>query len=103
MLDEGVPVDSVDWHGLTALQRAAMLNQTDAMHELLQRGADVNKRDRYDGLTALHWSAMKNRTDAIRLLLENRASTTIKDKKGRTPIDCARAVNSQEAVLLLQQ
>ena len=103
MLDEGVPVDSVDGIGFTELQRAAMFNQTDAMHELLQRGADVNKRDRYDGLTALHYSAMENRTNAIRLLLENRASTTIKDKKGRTPIDCARAVNSQEAVLLLQQ
>ena len=103
MLDGGMPVDIVDRAGMTALQWAAMLKQTDVIHKLLQRGADVNKRNRYDGLTALHWSAMNDRTDAIRLLLENGASTTIKDKKGRTPIDFAREYNSQEALLLLQQ
>ena len=103
MLDGGMPVDSFDGYGLTALQYAARYNRTDVIHELLQRGADVNKRNRYDGLTALHWSAMNNRTNAIRLLLENGASTTIKDKKGRTPIDFAREYNSQEALLLLQQ
>ena len=73
-------------------------NQTDVMHELLQRKADVNKRDPDDGQTALHWSAMLNNTDAIRLLLGKGASTTIKDKKGRTPIDVAREEKSQEAV-----
>ena len=103
MLDGGMPVDSVDRVGMTALQHAAMYSETDVIHKLLQRGADVNKRDRDDGRTALHYSARKNNTDAIRLLLQNGASTTIKDKKGRTPIDCTREYNSQEAVLLLQQ
>ena len=103
MLDGGMPVDSVDWAGFTALQCAAMLNQTDVIHKLLQRGADVNKRDRYHGQTALHCSALNNITDTIRLLLENGASTTIKDNEGRTPIDLAREWKSQEVVLLLQQ
>ena len=103
MLDGGMPVDIVDWAGFTALQCAAMLGRTDVIHKLLQRGADVNKRDRDDGLTALHWSALNNSTDTIRLLLENGASTTIKDKKGRTPIDLAREWKKQEAVFLLQQ
>ena len=102
MLDGGVLIDSVDRIGLTALQYAAWYNRTDVIHELLQRGADVNKRDRYFGLTALHWSAMKNNTDDIRLLLRNGASTTIKDDGGRTPIDWARKKNHQEAVLLLR-
>ena len=103
ILDEGMPVDSVDGIGWTALQYAAMYNRTDVMHELLQRKADVNKRDRDYGRTALHWSAMNNSTDDIRLLLENGASTTIKDKWDRTPIDLAREQKNQEAVLLLQQ
>ena len=102
MLDGGMPIDIVDRAGMTALQWAAMLKQTDVIHKLLQRGADVNKRDRDDGRTALHYSARKNNTDAIRLLLQNGASTTIKDNKGRTPIDVAREHNHQEAVLLLQ-
>ena len=103
MLDGGVPVDSFDWGGWTALQCAAMNNHTDVIYELLQRGADVHKGDHYGGLTALHYSARYNKTDAIRLLLRNGASTTIKDKWDRTPIDLAREQNNQEAVLLLQQ
>ena len=101
MLDGGVLIDSVDRIGLTALQQAARYNRTDVIHELLQRGADVNKRDRDFGLTALHWSAMNNSTDAIRLLLRNGASTTIKDNEGQTPIDRARQYNRKEAVLVL--
>ena len=98
-----MPVDSFDGYGWTALQCAAMENHTDVMHKLLQRGADVNKRDRDYGRTALHLSARYNNTDAIRLLLENGASTTIKNDEGLTPIDVAPEDNSQEAVLLLQQ
>ena len=104
LLDEGVPVDIEDGDGRTALHYAAMLNRTDVMHELLESGADVNKRDRDDGKTALHYSAWhNNNTDAIWLLLRNGASTTIKDKRGLIPINWAREENSQEAVLLLQQ
>ena len=103
MLDGGMPIDIVDWVGRTALQWAAMFKQTDVIHKLLQRGADVNKRDRNDGRTALHYSARKNNNYAIWLLLQNGALTTIKDNEGRTPIDYALEVNSQEAVLLLQQ
>ena len=102
MLDEGMPIDSVNWGGSTTLQYAAVYSHTDVMHELLQRGADVNKRDRDYGRTALHYSARYNSTDAIRLLLQNGASTTIKDDEGRTPIDWARKKNHQEAVLLLR-
>ena len=103
MLDGGMPVDSFDWVGMTALQWAARYNLTYVIHKLLQRGADVNKRHRTFGLTALHVSARYNRTDAIQLLLKNGASTTIKDEKGLTPIDYAQKYNHQEAVLLLQQ
>ena len=103
LLDGGMPVDSENREGWTALQYAAKVNRTGVMHKLLQRKADVNKRDRTFGLTALHVSARYNRTDAIQLLLKNGASTTIKDDEGRTPIDYAQKYNHQEAVLLLQQ
>ena len=35
LLGEGVPIDSVDGHGDTALTRAAIYNQTDVTQELL--------------------------------------------------------------------
>ena len=61
----------------------------------------MNQPDRW-GQTALHLSAINNHADAIRLLLQYGASTTIEDDGGRTPIDWAREMNSEEAVRLLQ-
>ena len=102
LLDEGMPIDSVGEFGWTALQRAAMTNQTDVIHELLGRGANVNKQCDCLGLTAIHLSAPNNKTDVIRLLLQYSASTNIKDDKGQKPIDCACGKNQEEAVYLLQ-
>ena len=97
-----MPIDSVGEFGWTALQRAAMTNQTDVIHELLGRGANVNKQCDCLGLTAIHLSAPNNKTDVIRLLLQYSASTNIKDDKGQKPIDCERGKNQEEVVFLLQ-
>ena len=53
MLQKGVPVDCVDWYDRTALFRAAANNRTDVIRLLLQKGVDVNKRDRI-GETPVH-------------------------------------------------
>ena len=82
-----MPIDSVGGFGWTALQCAAMSNQTDVIHEFLERGANVNKQWDCLGLTGLNLSAPNKKTDVIRLLLQYRASTNIKDDKGQKPID----------------
>ena len=102
LLDEGMLTDSVGEFGWTALQRAAMTNQTDVIHELLGRGANVNKQCDCLGLTGIHLSAPNNKTDVIHLLLQYSASTNIKDDKSQKPIDCACEKNKEEAVYLLQ-
>lgn len=84
LLEVGIPVGCVDGHSHTALARAAANNQTDVIHELLQRGADVNERG-VSGFTALYWSTLNNKTGVIRILLEYGASTTIKDDRSRPP------------------
>ena len=94
--------DSVGEFGWTALQRAAMTNQTDVILELLGRGANVNKQCDCLGLTAIHLSAPNSKSDVIRLLLQYSASTNIKDDKRQKPIDCARGKNREGAIYLLQ-
>ena len=102
LLDEEMLIESVGEFGWTELQRAAMTNQTDVIHELLGRGANVNKQCDCLGLTAIHLSAPNNKTDVTRLLLQYSASTNIKDDKRQKPINCARGKNQEEAVFLLQ-
>ena len=103
MLDVGVPVDSEDGVGMTALQWAAWKNSTDVTELLLSRGADVNKRsgDYHD--TALHMAAFRNNTDVIEVLLKHGASTNIKNRRGFIPIDYARHENNKAAVRLLER
>ena len=103
MLDVGVPVDSVDVVGRTALQWAVVYHKTDVTQLLLSRGADVNKRSGLHRQTALHKAASNNSTDVIEVLLKHGASTNIKDRNGRTPIDVARAMNREVAVRLLER
>lgn len=102
MLSAGIPADSRDLLGWTALMWAADNNHTDIVHLLLQKGGNVNEQTDA-GTTALHFAARGNLTDVMRVLLKQGASTNIKNKYGRTPLDLARLKNKEEAVCLLEQ
>ena len=103
MLDVGVPVDSEDEIGRTALECAVVYHKTDVTQLLLSRGADVNKRSGLHHQTALHKAASNNSTDVIEVLLKHGAWTNIKDRFGDTPIDLARSKNNEAAVRLLER
>ena len=102
MLQEGVPVDCVDWFDQTALLWAVIYKRTDVIRLLLQIGADVNKRDS-DGDTPVHYAAMMNSTEAIAMLIEHGASINITNDKGEKPIDYARRWEREAAVCMLEQ
>ena len=59
MFHEGVPLNTVDQEGLTALLWAARYNRTDVVRFLLKNGAGKKKQDQY-GMTALHYAASEN-------------------------------------------
>lgn len=103
ILDAGIPIDSLNWFGRTALRRAVINNRADVTVVLLKRGADVNKQSGLYHETALHWAAINNNDDSIKVLLEHGASAKIKDHFGHTPIDHARRLNNKAAVRLLER
>ena len=101
LLQEGVPVDcAVDEVDYTALSPAAQFNRTDVIRLLLQKGADVNKRDRF-GRTPVHHAARDNSTEAIAMLIEHGASINITDDEGDTPVHWAVRWNKTEAIAML--
>ena len=102
MLQEGVPVDCVDWFDRTALFRAAQYNRTDVIRLLLQKGADVNKRDSV-GITPVHGAAVNNSTEAIAMLIEHGALINITNNDGYKLIDLARGYGREAAVRMLEQ
>lgn len=64
-----------------------------------EEGMDIveilNSRNKY-GKTFLHYAAEYGDLDIFMLLLDNGASLSIKDKKEKTPIDCAKDYNRTE-------
>jgi ankyrin repeat protein len=58
---------------------------------LLDAGADINQRAN-DGGTALHGAAGRGRNDLVNLLVSRKADPSIKDGRGRTPVDIANGV-----------
>jgi uncharacterized protein len=58
---------------------------------LLDAGADVNQRAN-DGGTVLHGAAGRGRNQVINLLVSRQADPTIKDARGRTPVDVANGI-----------
>ena len=103
LLDAGVPVDSVDGDGDTALRSTAFENRTDVTRVLLKRGADVDNRSDDDHERALHVAVMFNNTDFIEVLLKHGASTKIEDRFGHTPVDLALEQGSEALIRLLER
>jgi hypothetical protein len=59
------------------------------VRKLLDKGADVNARDKY-GWTPLHEAASYGHLDIVKLLVERGADVNARDKDGRTPLDLAK-------------
>lgn len=72
----------------TILMYAVWVGNTEAVHYLIDKGADVNAQDS-GGATALHLAAWKGRSDIALYLLEKGSSGSAMSKEGMTPLDIA--------------
>ena len=101
MLHAGIPIDSTDENGYTAIYWATDSNHTDIITELLKNGADVNVQTGH-GWTPLHTAADKNNVGIMITLLEHGADSSVRNTRGQTALDVARMFNREEAILLLE-
>lgn len=85
LLDAGVPVDSRDARGRTALLVATDANRIDAARLLIERGADVNARDAIDDSPYLLAGA-RGRLEILRLTLAAGADLKSTNRYGGTAL-----------------
>lgn len=95
-LADGVGVNARDGElGVTPLTWAALLGQTEAIELLIQKGADVNARNK-DGGIPLHGAAFLGETEIVILLIQKGADVNAKNNNGETPLDAVAAEWSEE-------
>src|SRR5262245_18909647 len=87
-------------HGHTALMRAALDGNTEAVKELLHQNVDINQRDE-NGRTALMFAAVNAHYETLNVLLEYGADVNAKSNKGGTALMAAASAGDLRIVQTL--
>lgn len=86
-LDQGVDPNEPDpTHGATPLAMAAVHGHSEAVEILLERGAEVDSRNR-DGGTASHGAAFLGHAQTARVLIKHATNVELRNDKGERPRD----------------
>ena len=87
----GVDLNTQDpQSGLTALSWAIYVGKVGIAEQLINAGADVNRKNR-DGDTPLHGAAFMGRFEIARMLLRNGADAKARNDNGQTPLNLVQA------------
>ena len=65
---------------------ATLFGQTEVIELLIQKGADVNARNR-NGTTPLHGAVFLGQTEAVELLIQKGADANARTNERATPLD----------------
>ena len=89
--------------GTQPIHDAALGGFAEVIRELATHGADVNARTRDEGQTPLHTAAVMGKMKAVETLVALGADLTIKDSRGRTPLEAAERAGLTDVVAFLRR
>lgn len=104
LIKNGMSPNTTNQNRTTPLMRAAGLGNNQAIKILLEKGADIQAKDK-NGNTALTWAVLEHDfPKTIKLLLQHGAKVDEKNHDGITPLMWAAALGLKKSVkLLLEQ
>ena len=103
LLKAGARLDAFSQQGQQPIHYAALGGSAEVIRELAKRRADVNTRTRDEARTPLHLAAGMGRMKAVEALVTLGADLTVKDSKGRTPLDAAERAGLTEVAAHLRR
>lgn len=93
LIRRGMPVDTTDQAGTTALMVAAAFGNVDVAEALLDAGANPNAHDAANRTAPLHFAALAGHAAMIELLLARGGAIEIRDGHGESPLHYAAYYN----------
>lgn len=101
LIEDGVPVDTRDGKGRTALMVAAAFGNVAAAQALIAHGADIHARDGLDGNQPLHFAAVAGRTEVAKLLLAKGVRADPRGPHDETPLHYAALYGQRRMISFL--
>lgn len=102
LLNLGLNPNSTDYDGNSLLFIATSISSEDVCKVLLEKGADVNKVNKYEN-TPLIRAAALGRTNLIKLFDKYNVDINYETKDGLTALDRAKQAYQDEAVDVLKE
>lgn len=100
--DEAILMEKhVDFYGL--LKNAVKHDDDIMVQNFIDQGINIDGKDFVTGESLLHLAVMSNARKVALLLLHEHANVAVVDAQGYTPLDCAKKVNNQYMIKLLQR
>lgn len=97
-IDAGMPPDSYRKNdGFTPLHAAAAYGRISIVRQLIDKGADVNARDK-EGQTALMKAVWNSHADVVGVLIQRGANLTASDAQGNTAVNMAKVKNDRRVL-----
>ena len=101
LISEGVDVNAVGQHGMTALMVAAAVGNEEVVEALLEGGADVLMTHKFAGSTALHFAAEMNHPKTVQTLCKAGAHVNAVNSVGIKPIHIAAHSGANSSISAL--
>jgi len=103
LLAHGARPNAISQAGTQPIHDAALGDSPAVIRELVKQGADVNARTRDEVQTPLHMAAAMGKMRAVEALVGLGADLTMKDSKGRTPLDAAERAGLADVAAYLRR
>tara|TARA_B110000263_G_scaffold104818_1_gene91536 strand:- start:593 stop:1141 length:549 start_codon:yes stop_codon:yes gene_type:complete len=97
LLENDANVRLRDNQGNTTLHKAVTFGRREFALQLIERGLDIDATNKV-GATALHYAVRSANLSMVNLLIEKGANSVMKDEKGSTPTEVAKAMSEQEGL-----
>ncbi len=102
LIAAGANIDVHDDQKRNPLHYAAINTSQELATLLLEKGADINQRDKSNGFSPLQWAIHYGRHQMVEFFLEKGADAEVKNNNGQTALQAARAGRNEAIIGIME-